>query len=221
MDPERQRIQDDLRGLIRGEVRCDDVFVQLIRQRREYLSRSGPWAWSCRATRPTSWLACTMPPRSESPVQPRGAGTGLAGESLGRGLIIDFSRYMRRMVRTEEGWVRIQPGMVHALLNQSSARPGAAVRARSGDESGDDDGQRRRDRCAREAICWLMVRPGGMCKVCKSCSPTGRCWKSDANRSRPAICPRRFPGGRNWSAGWPSCSSGMHRSSPSGSRARC
>ena len=29
MDPERERIQADLRGLIKGEVRCDDVFLQL------------------------------------------------------------------------------------------------------------------------------------------------------------------------------------------------
>ena len=35
------------------------------------------------------------------PVHARGAGTGLAGESLGPGIVVDFSRYMRRVVRTE------------------------------------------------------------------------------------------------------------------------
>ena len=29
MDPERQRIQDDLRGLVAGDVRCDDVLLPL------------------------------------------------------------------------------------------------------------------------------------------------------------------------------------------------
>ncbi len=29
MDQVRQRIQDDLRGLVRGDVRCDDLFLQL------------------------------------------------------------------------------------------------------------------------------------------------------------------------------------------------
>ena len=29
LDQQRERIQDDLRGLVAGEVRCDDVFVQL------------------------------------------------------------------------------------------------------------------------------------------------------------------------------------------------
>ena len=28
MDPERERIQADLRGLLAGEVRCDDIFLQ-------------------------------------------------------------------------------------------------------------------------------------------------------------------------------------------------
>ena len=29
MDPERERIQADLRGLVKGDVRCDDVLVHL------------------------------------------------------------------------------------------------------------------------------------------------------------------------------------------------
>ena len=29
MDQQRARIQEDLRGLLAGEVRCDDVFLQL------------------------------------------------------------------------------------------------------------------------------------------------------------------------------------------------
>ena len=29
MDPERERIQADLRGLLEGEVHCDDLFTQI------------------------------------------------------------------------------------------------------------------------------------------------------------------------------------------------
>ena len=29
IDPDRMRIQEDLRGIIQGDVRCDDVFLQL------------------------------------------------------------------------------------------------------------------------------------------------------------------------------------------------
>ncbi len=52
------------------------------------------------------------------PVFPRGAGTGLAGESLGPGLVLDFSRYMRRVLDVQSDRVRIQPGVVHANLNE-------------------------------------------------------------------------------------------------------
>ncbi len=51
------------------------------------------------------------------PVHARGAGTGVAGESLGPGLVLDFSKFLRRIVRIEADTVRVQPGMVHERLN--------------------------------------------------------------------------------------------------------
>jgi FAD/FMN-containing dehydrogenase/Fe-S oxidoreductase len=118
MDPERQRIQDDLRGLLRGEIRCDDVFVQLYASDASIYQIRPLGVVLPRNT--ADVVACVRyAAEKRISLQPRGAGTGLAGESLGRGLILDFSRYMRRLIRTEEGWVRIQPGIVHAQLNRS------------------------------------------------------------------------------------------------------
>ena len=37
------------------------------------------------------------------PVHARGAGSGVAGESLGPGLVVDFSGYLRRVVRIRRG----------------------------------------------------------------------------------------------------------------------
>src|SRR5204862_5017516 len=48
----------------------------------------------------------------------RGAGTGLAGESLGPGLILDFSQAMRRIVSVAEDTVTVQPGVVLGQLNR-------------------------------------------------------------------------------------------------------
>ena len=94
MDPARQRIQDDLRGLVRGDVRCDDLFLQL------YASDASIYQIKPLAVvRPRSAAdvaACLQYSAAQKlPVHARGAGTGLAGESLGRGLVLDFSRYMR------------------------------------------------------------------------------------------------------------------------------
>jgi FAD/FMN-containing dehydrogenase/Fe-S oxidoreductase len=117
MDAERQRIQEDLRGLISGDVRCDDVFLQL------YASDASIYELKPLAIvrpRNTADVAAVVKYAAEKrlPIQARGAGTGLAGESLGRGLVIDFSRYMRRIFRTDAESVRVQPGVVHAVLNE-------------------------------------------------------------------------------------------------------
>ena len=42
----------------------------------------------------------------------------MAGESLGPGLIVDFSAHLRRVIRIDEDRVRVQPGVVHERLNE-------------------------------------------------------------------------------------------------------
>ena len=58
------------------------------------------------------------------PLHARGAVTGLAGESLGPGLILDFSKYLRRIIQTDAQTVRVQPGVVLERLNTHLAAMG-------------------------------------------------------------------------------------------------
>ncbi|MFN3652838.1 MAG: FAD-binding and (Fe-S)-binding domain-containing protein [Armatimonadota bacterium] len=53
------------------------------------------------------------------PLLPRGAGTGLAGQTVGTGLVLDFTRHMHQILELnrDEGWVRVQPGVVLDELN--------------------------------------------------------------------------------------------------------
>jgi FAD/FMN-containing dehydrogenase/Fe-S oxidoreductase len=53
------------------------------------------------------------------PVIPRTAGTSLAGQVVGYGLVIDFSKYMTGIMEfnPEEKWVRVQPGVILDELN--------------------------------------------------------------------------------------------------------
>ncbi len=117
MDPERQRIQDDLRGLLKGDVRCDDVFLQMYATDAS-IYEIRPLAVIRPRTLADVVAAVEYASENHLPIFPRGAGTGLAGESLGSGLVLDFSRYMRRVLSTEPDRVRIQPGIVHAQLNE-------------------------------------------------------------------------------------------------------
>ncbi|WP_330982647.1 MULTISPECIES: FAD-binding and (Fe-S)-binding domain-containing protein [Enterobacterales] len=51
---------------------------------------------------------------------PRGGGTGTNGQSLNQGIVIDLSRYMNRIIEInpEEGWVRVEAGVIKDQLNQ-------------------------------------------------------------------------------------------------------
>lgn len=125
IDQQRERVLDDLRGLIAGDVRCDDLFVQL------YASDGG-----IHEIRPL----CVVRPRSTAdvvacvqycaekrlPLHPRGGGTGAAGGVLGVGVVLDFSRYLRRILRIEEATVRVQAGAVLERLN-AQLRPDGRI----------------------------------------------------------------------------------------------
>ena len=54
-------------------------------------------------------------------LSPRGGGTGTNGQSLCDGIIVDLSRHFADILETnfEEGWVRVQPGVVLDQLNAS------------------------------------------------------------------------------------------------------
>lgn len=53
----------------------------------------------------------------------RGAGTGIAGGAVGEGLIIDTSKYLKRIleINTEENYVLCEPGVVQNQLNDALA----------------------------------------------------------------------------------------------------
>lgn len=59
------------------------------------------------------------------PLTARAAGTNLTGSAIGSGIILDVSRMHRVLeVNREEGWARVQPGIVLAELNKQVARQG-------------------------------------------------------------------------------------------------
>jgi FAD/FMN-containing dehydrogenase/Fe-S oxidoreductase len=57
--------------------------------------------------------------RHQVPVLPRGGGTSLAGQTVGRAVVMDFSKSMNQIleVNTEEGWARVQPGVIQDEFN--------------------------------------------------------------------------------------------------------
>ncbi|MFI5778354.1 FAD-binding and (Fe-S)-binding domain-containing protein [Nocardia sp. NPDC051570] len=59
-------------------------------------------------------------------VTARGAGTSVAGNAIGPGLVLDFSRHLHAVLEVdpERRWARVQPGLVLARLQQAAAPHG-------------------------------------------------------------------------------------------------
>src|SRR5260370_6007560 len=60
------------------------------------------------------------------PVLPRGAGTSLAGQTVGHAIVMDLSRHMNRIIEidAERRAARVQPGVVQEQLNLAGAQYG-------------------------------------------------------------------------------------------------
>jgi FAD/FMN-containing dehydrogenase/Fe-S oxidoreductase len=124
VDPaQRERVHDDLKGIVKGELLFDDLARIL------YSTDASPFE-----IEPLGVVA----PRDEEDVRAlvryagenqatltaRGAGAGLAGESLSAGIVVDFSKYFRSILEESSDAVRVQPGVVHRDLARRLAASG-------------------------------------------------------------------------------------------------
>lgn len=117
------RIAEDLRGQVSGDVLGDEI------SRRLYATDGSLYEITPSVVvrpRVTADVVATLLYAAEEgvPVHARGSGSGLAGGCLGPGIVVDFSRYMRRILSDDGETVRVQPGVVHAELNRRLAESG-------------------------------------------------------------------------------------------------
>lgn len=119
MDIERQRVQDDLRGILAGDVDCDAITSQLYATDAS-IYEMAPLGVICPRNINDLVTAAQYASSNDLSLHPRGAGSGVAGESLGRGLVLDFSRYMRRVVvSADDAHVTVQSGAPLSLVNRN------------------------------------------------------------------------------------------------------
>ena len=59
-------------------------------------------------------------------ITPRSAGTSLAGQATGNGVVMDISKHMTEIyeLNTEERWVEVQPGVIRDTINREAAEHG-------------------------------------------------------------------------------------------------
>lgn len=66
-------------------------------------------------------LALLEAKKQNLPILARGSGTSLAGQTVNRGLVLDFTKYFNNIleINASEGWARVQPGVTRDQLNRA------------------------------------------------------------------------------------------------------
>jgi len=117
VDELRRRLTDDLTDAIEGELRIDRAAIAVFSTDASLYEIEPLAVVFPRQAKDVEVLA-SYSADNGIPLIPRGAGSGLAGGAIGRGIIVDFSRHMNQVVSIGSDRVRVQPGIVREQLNQ-------------------------------------------------------------------------------------------------------
>ena len=126
MDEHRARIFDDLRGMIDGEL----YFEPLDRAPYAHdasLYEIDPLGVVVPRTEDDVTTIVRYAGEHQITLHPRGSGTDTGGGTIGSGLVIDFSRHLRRVVKITADHVVVEPGVVLDTLNAELAPLGRRV----------------------------------------------------------------------------------------------
>lgn len=111
-----KRIEHDLKGILRGEARFDALSRALYStDASNYQLR--PMGVVLPADERDVIALMQYASAYKIPLHPRGAGSGLAGEALGRGIVVDTSKYMRGIESVDGAGCVVQAGVVLESLN--------------------------------------------------------------------------------------------------------
>jgi FAD/FMN-containing dehydrogenase/Fe-S oxidoreductase len=118
-------LAEQLRRDLVGEVRFDDYTRQLYARDASMYSIT---PLGVVFPRDADDVAATVAAARDHhvPVVPRGAGTSLAGQTVGPGVVLDLSRHMSRIIDLDPAarTARVEPGVVQDQLNRAAARHG-------------------------------------------------------------------------------------------------
>ncbi|MCS7045850.1 MAG: FAD-binding oxidoreductase, partial [Gemmataceae bacterium] len=116
-EAQRSRICDDLRGFFRGELLFDEA-SRLLYSTDASIFQIKPLGVVCPRDEDDLCALVRFAHEHRVALIARGAGTGVAGEALGHGLVVDLSRHFRSIVAVGADTVRVQPGVPLAALNR-------------------------------------------------------------------------------------------------------
>jgi FAD/FMN-containing dehydrogenase/Fe-S oxidoreductase len=124
MDPaQRDRLRDDLRGTLDGEMLLDELRCALYATDAS-LFEVQPLAVIRPRTEADVQAVVRYAAEHQLPVTARGAGTGTAGAALGTGIVLDFSRFLNEILVIGSDTIRAQAGASWKQVASRLARDG-------------------------------------------------------------------------------------------------
>jgi glycolate oxidase len=117
------QIADDLKRIAKGEILSDNWS-------REFYSVDAsnyvlkPSVVVCPIDKYDVEKICNYSFCKNVPLTARGAGTGLLGQSLSSNVLIDFTRYMNKIIEIGDDYVEVQPGLVKGILDKELKKRG-------------------------------------------------------------------------------------------------
>ena len=111
-------LERELRKVVEGDVRFDD-YSRLLYATDASMYQVEPIGVVLPRSAADVHAVLELANRYNVPVLPRGGGTSLAGQAVNHAVVLDFSRYMNRVLEVDKDglWCRVQPGLVQDELN--------------------------------------------------------------------------------------------------------
>ncbi len=116
---EREELAQELRRRVSGEVRFDK-FSRILYSTDASIYQMEPVGVVIPRSVEDVVAVVELARANGVPVLPRGGGTALAGQTVNHAIVVDFSKYLNKLleVNREEHWARVQPGIVLEQLNK-------------------------------------------------------------------------------------------------------
>jgi FAD/FMN-containing dehydrogenase len=109
-------ISDELRRISKGEVLSDDWSRKIYSMDASHFNLSPELIQKPLDANDVQEI-CKFCAAKKMTITARGAGTGLLGQSLSSGLILDFTANMNKIIDIEDDYVTAQPGLIKGVLD--------------------------------------------------------------------------------------------------------
>lgn len=116
MKQNRQPFIDALFAQIKGDVYDDPVTLGIYATDAS-IYQIIPFAIVCPKDEADVSTCVKIANQFKVPILPRGGGTSLAGQTVAEAIVIDFSKYMHKILAFEDNTVVVQPGVIRSQLN--------------------------------------------------------------------------------------------------------